>query len=192
MKKISKLSILLCIPLIMSCASNIKTIKYTNADLTSFNTFACYASSSSFKAAEFKTESNKPIEQSLISLINANMTVKGFTVNESEPDMLIFLTNSNEINSGSNDQVFEGSSSQGPNFSSSSGNSAGYKRYINNSDSEAKNIPLNNGALIIEIFNRESKELLWIGIAQDFKAHLSDQTLLTRMVNGVFEKFPNK
>lgn len=70
----------------MSCASNIKTIKYTQADLTRFKTFACYAGTNSFNADQFKTQSKKPLDQSLISLINANMTKKGFSENKTEPE----------------------------------------------------------------------------------------------------------
>ena len=191
MKNTSKILLLLFVSVLMSCAStNVKTIKYGDSDLSSFKTFACYASSTSFNADQFKSTSNKPVEESLISLINANMTVKGFSLNESEPDMVIFLANSNEINSGSTEETLEGGGSQGPNFSSSSGPSSGYKRYTSN-NADLKNIPLNNGALVIEVFSRESKKLLWVGIAKDFKAHISDQTLMTRMINEVFKKFPN-
>jgi hypothetical protein len=189
MKKVSNICLLLLIPLMMSCASNIRTKKYVSKDLTSYKTFACFANSSSFKADEYKTASNTPIEQSLISLINANMTVKGFTVNESEPDMLIFLAGSNQVNQDPNEESVEGGSSQGPNFASSS-SALGYRRYSSNSDNEIINQPHKNGELLIEIFDRESKELLWTGIAKDFKSHISDQTLMARMIAQVFDKFP--
>jgi hypothetical protein len=117
------------------------------------------------------------------------MTVKGFTVNESEPDMLIFLAGSNQVNQDPNEESVEGGSSQGPNFASSS-SALGYRRYSSNSDNEIINQPHKNGELLIEIFDRESKELLWTGIAKDFKSHISDQTLMARMIAQVFDKFP--
>lgn len=199
MKKSKLFLFLLSSLIMMSCASNIKTKKYASIDTSNFKTFACYASSASFNTSEFKTKSNKPIDESLISLINANMTVKGFSVDNKEPDMVIFLTNSNEINSGKdarsedeNDRT-NGLISQGPNPSNAnlfSGPVAGYPRY-NSTQDEINRVPLNNGALVIEIFDRKSKELLWLGIAKDFKSHISDQTLMSRMVNQVFKKFPN-
>lgn len=196
-EKNSTFLLLLSTSLILSCASKIKTRKYANIDVNSFKTFTCFASSTSFNTDEFKTKSKQPIEESLISVINAKMTEKGFSVNKEKPDMVIFLTNSNEINSGKGDRDENaiddrnGSIAQAPNSASVvSGPAQGYKRYTSAQD-EISKVPLNNGALVIEIFSRESKELLWVGIARDFKSHISDQTLMSRMIDGVFRKFPN-
>lgn len=177
-----------------SCATKIKTKKYADINSNNFKTFACYASGTSFNADEFKTKSKQPIEESLISLINSKMTEKGFSVNDKEPDMVIFLTNSNDINSGTGDRDEnsvtnrDGASAQGPN--SASIVTEGYKRYSSAQD-EIDRVPINNGALVVEIFSKETKELLWVGIARDFKSHITDQTLMSRMINGVFKGFPN-
>ncbi len=194
MKKISTILLLFSISVLMSCATKIKTKKYTDINTNDFKTFACYASATSFNADEFKTKSKQPIEESLISLINGKMTEKGFSVNDKEPDMVIFLTNSNDIKSGTGDRDEnavtnrDGGSAQGPN--SASIVSQGYTRYTTAQD-EINRVPINNGALVIEIFSRETKELLWVGIARDFKSHITDQTLMSRMVNQVFKQFPN-
>lgn len=192
MKKASMILLLLSLSILMSCASNIKTIKYMDTDLTSFKTFTCFTDTTSFKADEFKTKSKKPIEKSLISSINAKMIEKGFSVNEDNPNLLVFLTSSNQITSGINNEKVLSTFSLNPdNFPMPSGPVAGFKRYTNNANNKTKNIPLNKGDLVIEVFNRESKELVWVGIAKDFKSHISDQTLFTRMIDAVFKEFPN-
>lgn len=194
MKTTVKIFLFLLIPFLMSCASNVKTVKYTNADLSKFKTFACYTGSNSFNADQFKTNSKKPIDQSLITLINDNMTKKGFTENKSEPDLVIFLVNSNEINSnnGREDDSQGGIFNLDPyNFPMPSGLVPGYNRVTNTANNKVKDIPLTNGALVVEVFNRETKELVWLGVAKDFKSHISDQTLMSRMVNRVLKEFPN-
>ena len=195
MKKYQFFFLLLSVFMMTSCASKIRTKKYADIDSSKFKTFACYASATTFNADEFKTKSSQPIDESLISLINSKMTEKGFSVDNGEPDMVIFLVNSNEINSGKGDRDINstddrnGAISQGPN-SASVVTDGGYTRYSSSTD-EISRVPINNGALVIEIFSRETKELLWVGIARDFKSHITDQTLMSRMINGVFKDFPN-
>jgi hypothetical protein len=176
----------------MSCASNVKAKKYSDTNLKDFKTFAYFAETSSFDLSEFNTNANNPVEQSLITLINAKMIEKGYTVNTKSPDILILLETSNEINSNlNNDRTnVSGQSSQGPNYASTT-SSVGFTRYSDkDNDIESSNKPFKKGDLAIEVFNAKTKELLWVGIAQDFKAHISDQTLMARMVAQVFDKFP--
>lgn len=190
----TRTQLLLCIfvATLMSCASNVKTIKYTDADISKFKTFACFSNAASFKAADFKTTNNKPIDQTIVSMINGNMLAKGLTVDEKNPDLLIFLSNANKIgNSSNNRDVVSNTvtnSFNGTVFSSSP--SAGYKRYSGNADG-GKDTPSTSGSLVIEVFNRATKELVWVGIAKDFTAHISDQTLMSTMIQEVFNKFPN-
>ena len=192
MKKTSNLFLLLLIPLMVGCASNVRTKKYSNTNFKDFKTFAYFAETNSFDLSEFNTDANNPVEQSLITLINAKMIEQGFTVNTKSPDILILLETSNQINSNLNNDRnnADGKSGQGPNFASST-SSVGFRKY-NDTDRDitSSNEPFKKGDLAIEVFNAKTNELLWVGIAQDFKAHISDQTLLARMVARVFEKFP--
>ena len=192
MQKKSKLYLLLLIPLMMACATNVKTKNYANTDFKGFKTFAYFAETSSFDLSEFNTNANNPVEQSLITLINAKMIEKGFTVDTKNPDILILLKTSNEIESNLNNERLNKTveTSNSPNFASST-SSIGFRRYTSKeNDLKSSNRPFKKGDLAIEIFDTKSKALLWTGIAQDFTAHISDQTLLARMVAQVFNKFP--
>ncbi|WP_299364191.1 DUF4136 domain-containing protein [Winogradskyella sp.] len=193
MKTISKLFPLLGLLILMSCASNIKSKKYTDDDFNSFKTFA-YLPSTAFNVAEFSKESDQSIEESLIATMNDKMIEKGFSVDTNNPDLLVLLSTSNEIKSNLNNNNYE----QAPSGGSSSGNSPNYasvsstdyKRYFSNSEDALYNKPYKKGTLIVQVFSKASKELVWVGIAEDFKAHISDQTLMTRMINEIFNEFP--
>jgi len=194
MKKTSNIFLLLLIPLMMSCASNVKTKTYSDVNLKDFKTFAYFAETSSFDLSEFNSNADNPVEQSLITLINAKMIENGYTVNTKSPDLLILLETSNEINSNLNNDrtIVNNGQSMGaaPNFASST-SSVGFRRYNSkDSDIESSNKPFKKGDLAIEVFNAKTKELLWVGVAQDFKSHISDQTLMARMISQVFNKFP--
>ena len=43
----------------------------------------------------------------------------------------------------------------------------------------------------MEIFDRKSKDLLWVGVVKDFEYHISDQSWRSVMINKLLEKFPN-
>ncbi|MGC6431083.1 MAG: DUF4136 domain-containing protein [Jejuia sp.] len=61
---------------------------------------------------------------------------------------------------------------------------------MNSSDDFEDSEPYQKGSLVAEVFNQKSKQLLWVGIAKDFKSHISDQTLNKVMVDKIFEAFP--
>ncbi len=193
MKRISKCLLVIGLLVLVSCASNVKTKKYTDEDFKNFKTFA-YLPNTAFDTDEFNNGSDKSIEESLIAVMNDKMVEKGFSVNRDNPDLLVLLTTSNEIKSNLQNRnnyeqaLIGGGNSNSPNYASVS--STDYKRYYSKGEEEISNRPYKKGTLIVEVFNRKSKELIWVGIAEDFKAHISDQTLMTRMINKVFKEFP--
>lgn len=195
MKKKLRFLPVLGLLILMSCATNVKTKKFTDGNFDNFKTFA-YLPNTSFSPEEFKTTLDQSVKESLITSMNKKMIEKGFTVNTNNPDLLVLLTTSNDIKSNLNnkeknnsEQAAIGSgTSSGPNYATVS--ASNYKRYLSNGEDEINNRPYKAGSLIVEVFNTKSKELIWLGIAEDFKAHISDQTLMTRMVNEVFNEFP--
>ncbi|GGI56418.1 hypothetical protein GCM10011444_07270 [Winogradskyella haliclonae] len=180
----------------MSCASNVRTKKYTNDNFNEFKTFA-YLPNTGFNATDFNSDLDKSVEESLITVMNTKMVENGFSVNKDNPDLLVLLTTSNDIKSNLNNKnknnseqaATGGGFSSSPNYATVS--VSDYKRYYSKGGEEISNRPYKKGSLVVEVFNRKSKELVWIGIAEDFKSHISDQTLMTRMINEIFKEFPN-
>lgn len=119
------------------------------------------------------------------------MVEKGFIVDQKKPDMLVFLTTSEELMANKNKKKGNGIIAQGPNepyifF----GPVSGYPRSGATAPG-GKKIPLRNGSLVIEVFHRKSKDLLWIGTVKNFESHISDQSWQSVMINELFNKFPN-
>jgi hypothetical protein len=181
----------------MGCASNVKSKKYTDDDFNSFKTFA-YLPNTSFKIDEFNADMDKSIEESLITTMNEKMVEKGFSVDIKNPDLLVLLSTSNAIRSnlrGRSNNYYEQAPIDGGSTSGNSPNYASvtdtdYKRYFRNSENALNNQPYKEGTLIVQVFNKTTKQLVWSGMAENFKAHISDPTLMTRMINEIFKKFP--
>ena len=197
MKQNFKILSILSLLIVMSCATKVKVQKFTDQDFNNYETFA-YLPNTSFTTDEFKTNTDNTVKESLVTTMNTKMIEKGFTLNTDNPDLLVLLTTSNDIKSNLVNQLknnseqsgIGGGISSGPNYATVSASS--YKRYLSNGEDEINNRPYKAGSLIVEVFDTKTKELIWLGIADDFKAHISDQTLMTRMVNEVFNKFPGK
>ncbi len=194
MKKKLKFIPILGLLFLVSCASGVRTKSFTDTDLTSFKTFA-YLPNTDFSANEFNSALDKSVEESLISSMNVKMEEKGFSVDTANPDLLILLSTSNELSSTENtnyesdgQQTARGGASTGPNYASVS--SSGFQRYSGGGGDAISDKPYKSGTLIVEVFNTESKELVWLGVAKDFKAHIADQTLMTSLINEIFKKFP--
>lgn len=196
MKTNSKFLVVLALLILTSCASNIKTKKFKDVDFNDFKTFA-YLPNTAFKIEEFNNNSDKSVEESVIEALNNKMVEKGFSLNKDNPDLLVLLTTSNQVKSNLNDRnknkyqqapLSGVSNSNSPNYATVSSND--YSKYFSKSEEELGDRPYKSGTLIVEIFSSQSKELLWVGIAEDFKAHISDQTLSTVMINEIFKEFP--
>ncbi|MEO1486723.1 MAG: DUF4136 domain-containing protein [Bacteroidota bacterium] len=192
MKKAVIPSVFLGLIFLLGCASNIKTKKYTKDNLGDFTTFA-YLPSTSFDIKEFSDESFNAIDESLVSTLENEMTEKGYSVSLDNPDLLVLIKTSRAINSEeSTKSKYEkssgGSSGASPNFASTG--SSGGKKYLGSNESSTNNQPYKEGDLAVKIYNKETKELVWIGQADDYKSHISDQSLMERMLKDIFNKFP--
>lgn len=103
MKIIPKHIPIVLLLVLMSCASNVRTKKYTNDDFSKFKTFA-YLPNTGYNVEDFNSDLDKSIEASLIKVINNKMIQNGFSVDKDNPDLLVLLTTSNDIESNLNNQ----------------------------------------------------------------------------------------
>ncbi|MEL6973950.1 MAG: DUF4136 domain-containing protein [Bacteroidota bacterium] len=192
MKKALKPAVFLGLIFLLGCASNIKTKKYTKDDLGDFKTFA-YLPNTAFDINEFNDESVNAIDGSLVSTLENEMTEKGYSVSLENPDLLVLIKTSRAINSEeSTKSKYEkssgGSSGASPNFASTG--SSGGKKYLGSNESSTNNQPYKEGGLTVKIYDRKTKELVWVGQADDYKSHIADQSLMERMLKDIFSKFP--
>ena len=200
MKKKIKYLPILGLVVLMNCASNVRTKKYSKDDFNNFKTFA-YLPNTALNTDEFNKGFDRSVEESLVALMNEKMVDKGFSIDKNEPDLVILLTTSDEIKSNllNKDKYkqpptrSDGGNSSSPNYTSgsvSSLSSIDFGTYSSQGEEIIGNKAYKKGTLIVEVFNRKSKELLWVGIAENFVAHISDQTLMSRMISEIFEEFP--
>ncbi|MEM8937856.1 MAG: DUF4136 domain-containing protein [Bacteroidota bacterium] len=192
MKTTRKIQIILLSIFLGSCASNIKTEKTTDDSFSEFKTFA-YLPNTTFDVQAFNSDIDDSVEPSLISTLNSEMKGKGYSIDYENPDLVLLLKTRRELNSNENTKSkYERASTGGsvggsPNFASTG--SSGGKRYTS-TDESTTNKPSKEGSLVVEVYSRKTKELLWVGFIENFKSHISDQTFMERRLREIFKKFP--
>lgn len=193
MKNTAKTLLILGSVLLGSCATNIKTKKAIEGNFNEFQTFA-YLPNTTFDINAFNSDADNSVEPSLVSSLNNEMIEKGYSINNENPDLLLLLRTNREINSNENTKSkYEQASSGGsagssPNYSATG--TSGGQRYLSSDESTTNNKPYKKGSLVVEMYDSTTKELVWVGIAENIKAHISDQTLMERMLKEIFKKFP--
>ncbi len=193
MKNTTKILLILGSVLLGSCATNIKTKKSIEGNFNAFQTFA-YLPNTTFDINTFNSDADNSVEPALVSSLNNEMIKKGYSINTENPDLLLLLRTNREINSNENTKSkYEQASSGGsagssPNYAASG--ASGGQRYLSSDESTTNNKPYKKGSLVVEMYDSTTKELVWVGIAENIKSHISDQTLMERMLKEIFKKFP--
>ncbi|MEM1338772.1 MAG: DUF4136 domain-containing protein [Bacteroidota bacterium] len=193
MKNSTKIQLILVVVVLVGCASNIKTKKTIAGNFNEFQTFA-YLPNTTFDINAFNSDADNSVEAALVASMNNEMIKKGYSINNEDPDLLLLLRTNRELNSNENTKSkYEQASSGGstgssPNYSSTG--TSGGKRYLSNDESTTNNIPYKRGSLAVEMYDTKTKELVWVGVAENVKTHISDQTLMERMLKEIFKKFP--
>jgi len=194
MKKITNNIILIVLLTMLSCASRVKTIKYTDKALKSYKTFA-YLPNTLNELDGYGNTKDSSVEESLIAMLNTKMVEKGFSLNRNEPELLIILKTSKDLNSKTAEQNGLEKTPASINYTNNPNyatvNFEDYRRYYNLDADDIEDYPTKEGTLIIKVFDSQTEKILWTGIAENFKSHIADQTLMQRMLDGIFDEFPN-
>lgn len=187
---VGKLALLCCV-LIMSCASNIKTKRINDQNPFDYRTYA-YLPETGLSASEFNRERIPTVDEPAIQKMKERMNKMGFAMNKSNPDLVVLISDSNTIKSNLKK---DGTNRAAPQTTSGSMNpysgattASSNKRYTS-TNSTPTTRPFQNGNMIIELFNYDTKELIWVGTAKNFKSDIAGQNLSTMMVDAIFNDF---
>lgn len=189
-----KVLVLLSLIVVVSCASNIKTKSFGNESLYRFKTYAFLPENQS-SISEFNRKFDSSIDKDAVLALKNKMKEKGFTLDKNNPDLVVLISHSININDNLkkdafNNKTASSSSQSNVPYSASSGGRS-HKRYFGSGTSESKR-PYKKGYLVVELFDNNTKDLVWYGMIKDFKTDITDQGLSVRMVNEIFKEFPTE
>ncbi|WP_276165407.1 DUF4136 domain-containing protein [Zobellia alginiliquefaciens] len=194
MKKTTYNIILICtLVFFWSCGPKIAATTKTQKNLKNYETYA-YLPNTGIEAPQGITQS-ADVGSEIVEAVNKNMTRAGYTVDRENPDLLVLLKTNYDKETETYmdpDYAFYPYASSYP--ISPYYNNYYYYRYntYNNIVDYDKVVDRYiDAGLVINLVDRESKNIVWTGTADDFEIYQQDVTAkVAAYVDDVFDKYP--
>lgn len=193
-KKINYLVLTLLI-LVMACGPSVTTTKMGTKSLDSYDTFA-YLPNSNFDDIE-KFESDNSVGTAVIDRVNKNMKQKGYTMDRSNPDLLVLLTTKTDMEKYVNtDPVY---ATYPRHYNSNYTVSPYYNNYYYYGYNNYNNIvgydrditTYEDGTLILSLVDSDTKNVVWKANASAIIGNQKDSNAISKFVDDIFKEFPN-
>ncbi|MFA0961157.1 DUF4136 domain-containing protein [Roseivirga sp. BDSF3-8] len=175
-----------------ACAPQVRTFKPNNKDLSQYQTFAYLPNSSNI--AENRSYDNEEVNQTVIQTINTNMMEQGYTLDRDNPDLLVLISVKTDTETGVTREPYAaypytaGATTVNPYYRTYY--YRGYGAYNNVIGYNTDTYQYQEGTLVIDIVERESKKTVWKGITSDDIYRNNTSEGIARLVEEVFSEYP--
>jgi hypothetical protein len=178
-----------------ACGPVVNTTKTTSNDLSSYKTFA-YLPNSNFEDLD-KGYGNNNIGTTVIESVNTNMQQLGYTLDRTNPDLLVLLSTSTDLDTNvTKEPVY----ATYPNYYGRSyGVSPYYQNYYYNGYSGYNQLigydtdvnTYKEGTLRLSLVDSETKNIVWKGTASNsiYKSQ-NESKAIAKFVDDMFAKYP--
>jgi hypothetical protein len=178
-----------------ACGPKVNTTKTTSNDLRIYKTFA-YLPNSNFEDLD-KGYGNDNIGTTVIESVNTNMQQLGYTLDRTNPDLLVLLSTSTDLNANvTKEPVY----ATYPNhYARVYGVSPYYQNYYYNGYSGYNRLigydtninTYKEGTLRLSLVDSKTKNIVWKGTASNsiYKSQ-NESKAIAKFVDNMFAKFP--
>lgn len=194
MRHLDKILILMVTIFITSCGSKVDTVRPVNTDLSQYQTFAFLPNAN--VDVEGRRYGDEVVNEAIVEAINANMRQAGYTLDRDNPDLLVLVSLSTDVElQRTQEPVY----SYFPYRGGAMMNVApwydpyfyhGWQNFGNVIGFSTDTYPYEEGTLVIDIVERESRETVWRGIVSEGIYGESTTEAVTGMINEVFDEYP--
>ncbi len=192
--KIMKYIWLLLVATLFTCGPRVTTEKLSKTDLRDYNTFA-YLPNSNFDDFE-KFENDNSVGLAVIECVNENMKNQGYTIDRDNPDLLVLLSTSTDVEKTvTNEPVYatypryyNRRYAVSPYYANYYYNNYyGYTRLVGYEKEVNK---YKEGMLILSLVDTNSKRVVWEGKASDLIFQQNESAAISEFVDDMFDEFP--
>lgn len=176
-----------------ACGPTVQTSKTAEVDLSAYDSFAYLPNSNVDMPG--KAYADEDVNQMILNTINSQMREEGYTVDRDNPDLLVLLSVSTdtETTTSTNPVYIRYPYTAYPNAGITPYyNGVYYNEYAgyNVVGYDTNRYRYQEGTLIVDLIDRESKEIVWTGISTDGIYDTSETAKIRQMARAIFEKFP--
>lgn len=195
MRHLNKLLILVITVFTTSCGSKVETVRPVNKDLSQYQTFAFLPNAN--VDVEGRRYSDEVINQAIVETINSNMRQAGYTLDRDNPDLLVLISLSTDKGlQRTTEPVHSFYPYRGPGMNVAPWYNSyyyqGWQSFGNVMGYTTDTYPYEEGTLVVDIIERESKESVWKGIVSEDIYGEGTTEAVTAMINQIFQEYPLK
>jgi hypothetical protein len=193
MKKLNLIVMLLIVGLILGCGPRVATQKTTSKDLGNYDSFA-YLPNSNVNAQNLPMDS-EDVSRAVIEAVNMNMREAGYNLDRQNPDLLVLISTETDTElETTTDAVYAtypytaGVSTINPLYNNYY--YGGYAGYNNIIGYDTDTYAYEEGSVVINLVDRESRNTVWKGVASESLSNQSNIQEIRGLVNAIFEEYP--
>ncbi len=194
-----------CLFALAACSPSVSTNKTANVDLGKYSTFAFLPNADiRMPAAMEEKLSSDDVNGAIVSSLNESMRSKGYTLDRSNPDLLILLSTSTEKRTDVDKDpiyanttpyatypytgTYAGYNTISPYYNDYYYN--GYLGYNNVIGYDTDVTRYKEGTLVVDIVDRKTKKMIWKGVSSTSIYDGTSTDAIQSMVNAILAEYP--
>lgn len=178
----------------ISCGPRVQTERPTNVNLEKYDTFAFLPNAN--VEVQDRNYNDENINSMIVETVNQNMREAGYSLDRDNPDLLVLISTSTEIEREmTTSPVYAaypygaGVTTIGPwyepyyyrGYNTFGGGVIGY---------DTDTYAYEEGTVVINLIDRETKETVWKGMTSDALYDQPNTQAMRELVNEIFEEYP--
>lgn len=178
--------------IIYSCGPRVQTGKTADVNLNKYQTYAWLPSGDSIRNQNYDS---KLLNQTIISEVNSEMQAKGYTLDRTNPDLLVLVhTMFDEETTTVREPVYASYGYYAPGMYVGPYYEPFYYYDYNNIDRivgyNVDQIEYTEGTLVIDLIDKETNTVVWRGSAEDYIEPYDLRTQVANYIDEIFDEFP--
>lgn len=194
--KTFKIILLALLPLLLfSCGPRVETVRPTQANLGSYDTFAYLPNSTA--EAPTKAYNDETVNETVIQTINYNMEQAGYTLDRTNPDLLVLVSTKTDIETAIETEPVYAAYPYEYNTTQMTVRPYyndyyyyNYPSYTNVVGYDVDRYAYEEGSVIINIVDRATKQSVWKGVSDTGIYNQTDVQVIRNLVNEIFAEYP--
>lgn len=175
-----------------SCGSQVKTTNPENTNLDNYKTFA-YLPNTGFNTSQ--TEPDQDINKVVIETVNMNMENAGYTLNTQNPDLLVLINSTTNIEENQKTEAEYASYPYDPGVTAVSPLYSnyfypGFANFGPITGYDVNTYQYQEGAVDINLVDSKTKELVWSGQTSGAIVNAASLEAQEELINQIFSEFP--
>lgn len=182
-----------CLLFLVNCGPTVTTTKTADVNLNNYKTYAWLPNGDSVESNRYDS---KQLNEAIVSEVNKEMELRGFTLDRSNPDLLVLVhTMFDEETNVVRDPIYASYDYYAPNMYLDPYYNDYYYYDYNTVTRvvgyDIDKIQYTEGTLAIDLIDKKTNNVVWRGRADGYVEPMNLRTEVQNYVEEIFEEYPS-